>query len=101
MVFKARSSSVLVDVATVCGISAHKFLPKSAITNDIEGIALFRGSGEDGQLGLGDYGDENRPRAVDALADVNVVSLVAGSRNSLAIDEGGGVSFIYTPVGCS
>eukprot|EP00246_Nothoceros_aenigmaticus_P001361 TRINITY_DN1187_c0_g1_i4.p1 TRINITY_DN1187_c0_g1~~TRINITY_DN1187_c0_g1_i4.p1 ORF type:complete len:406 (-),score=62.42 TRINITY_DN1187_c0_g1_i4:282-1499(-) len=47
------------------------------------------GAGEDGQLGLGDYEDESWPRAVDALADVKVVSLVGGSRNSLAIDEAG------------
>ncbi|EFJ13051.1 hypothetical protein SELMODRAFT_182077 [Selaginella moellendorffii] len=50
---------------------------------------LAWGAGEDGQLGLGNLQDKDSVCVVDALRDHNVVSVVAGSRNSLAICEDG------------
>ena len=50
------------------------------------------GSGEDGQLGIGNNEEKEWVCAVKSLAAHNVVSVVAGSRNSLAICDDGKVS---------
>ncbi|XP_031114509.1 ultraviolet-B receptor UVR8-like [Ipomoea triloba] len=47
------------------------------------------GSGEDGQLGLGDNEEKERVCSIKALQNDKVSSVVAGSRNSLAICENG------------
>ncbi|KAI4366753.1 hypothetical protein MLD38_022588 [Melastoma candidum] len=47
------------------------------------------GSGEDGQLGLGDNEEKEWVSAVKALENQQVRSVVAGSRNSLAICQDG------------
>uniref|UniRef100_A0A7N0TTJ5 RCC1-like domain-containing protein n=1 Tax=Kalanchoe fedtschenkoi TaxID=63787 RepID=A0A7N0TTJ5_KALFE len=47
------------------------------------------GSGEDGQLGTGNNEDKDRVCVVKALASETVRSVVAGSRNSLAICDDG------------
>uniref|UniRef100_A0A0E0IC63 RCC1-like domain-containing protein n=1 Tax=Oryza nivara TaxID=4536 RepID=A0A0E0IC63_ORYNI len=46
---------------------------------------LAWGSGEDGQLGMGGYEEEDWARGVAALDALAVSAVVAGSRNSLAI----------------
>ncbi|MCO5604607.1 hypothetical protein L7F22_058776 [Adiantum nelumboides] len=51
--------------------------------------ALLRGAGEDGQLGLGDLEDKAWACQIEALESENLVSVVAGSRNSLAICDDG------------
>lgn len=51
----------------------------------------IRGSGEDGQLGIGNNEEKEWVCAVRALQSENVRSVVAGSRNSLAICEDGKV----------
>ena len=53
----------------------------------------FRGSGEDGQLGIGNNEEKEWVCTIDALTSEKVCSVVAGSRNSLAICEDGKVSF--------
>ncbi|XP_043693082.1 ultraviolet-B receptor UVR8-like [Telopea speciosissima] len=50
---------------------------------------LAWGSGEDGQLGIGDNEEKEWVCAVKALGSERVCSVVAGSRNSLAICEDG------------
>ncbi|KAJ7565806.1 hypothetical protein O6H91_02G076100 [Diphasiastrum complanatum] len=50
---------------------------------------LAWGAGEDGQLGLGNLEDKDWVCRVDDLEGLSVVSVVAGSRNSLAICEDG------------
>ena len=54
-----------------------------------------RGAGEDGQLGIGDVAPTATLRLVSRLtsasAESQVVSLVGGSRNSLALTHAGGV----------
>lgn len=52
-------------------------------------IVLAWGAGEDGQLGLGDLEDRAWACQVDALKNERLVSVVAGSRNSLAICDDG------------
>ncbi|KAK9116105.1 hypothetical protein Sjap_015052 [Stephania japonica] len=52
-------------------------------------ILLAWGSGEDGQLGLGNNDDQEWVFNVKALDTERVCSVVAGSRNSLAICEDG------------
>lgn len=52
-------------------------------------IVLAWGAGEDGQLGLGDLEDRPRTCEVEALKNEKVLSVVGGSRNSLAICEDG------------
>lgn len=52
---------------------------------------FLRGSGEDGQLGIGTNDDKERVCVVTALDSQSVRSVVAGSRNSLAICEDGKV----------
>lgn len=54
------------------------------------------GSGEDGQLGIGNNEEKEWVCAVKALAAQNVCSVVAGSRNSLAICEDGKVPPLLT-----
>lgn len=51
----------------------------------------FRGAGEDGQLGLGTFDNKDHVCSINTLARLRVVSIVAGSRNSLAICENGQV----------
>lgn len=50
-----------------------------------------RGSGEDGQLGMGDWEEKDWVYSIRSLESKNVVAVVAGSRNSLAICENGNV----------
>lgn len=52
-----------------------------------------RGSGEDGQLGIGNNEDRDLVCQVKALEKYSVSSIVAGSRNSLALCEDGKVIF--------
>ncbi|XP_047310934.1 ultraviolet-B receptor UVR8-like [Impatiens glandulifera] len=47
------------------------------------------GSGEDGQLGIGNNEERERICVIKALENENVCSVVAGSRNSLAICDDG------------
>lgn len=57
---------------------------------------VIRGSGEDGQLGLGDNEEKEWVSVIKALENEQVRSVVAGSRNSLAICRDGKVSlFIF------
>lgn len=62
---------------------------------------LCRGSGEDGQLGMGDSEEKDWSHPVDALEPYAVTAVVAGSRNSLAICQDGRVrprpSFLAFP----
>jgi len=60
------------------------------------GVLFFcRGAGEDGQLGLGGFDNKDHVCRIEALSQIRVSSIVAGSRNSLAITEDGQV-----PVHC-
>lgn len=54
-------------------------------------LQFFRGSGEDGQLGIGTNEDKDSVCLVKALPSQRVRSVVAGSRNSLAICDDGKV----------
>lgn len=54
-----------------------------------------RGSGEDGQLGIGNKEEKEWVCVVQALEPYKVRSVVAGSRNSLAICDDGKVSFSF------
>ncbi|KAJ6796766.1 ultraviolet-B receptor UVR8-like [Iris pallida] len=54
-----------------------------------DSIILAWGSGEDGQLGMGDWEEKDRASVVRSLESHAVTSVVAGSRNSLAICEDG------------
>lgn len=53
---------------------------------------VYRGSGEDGQLGLGTYEEKEWACVVEALDPFAVRSVVGGSRNSLAICDDGKVN---------
>lgn len=54
-----------------------------------------RGAGEDGQLGLGnDCRDEQNLQLIPSLVDKHVSTIVAGSRDSLAITATGQVGHI-------
>ncbi|XP_076926489.1 ultraviolet-B receptor UVR8-like [Bidens hawaiensis] len=58
--------------------------------NNINNEAVIAwGSGEDGQLGLGDNEEKEWVSPVTSLASVSVRSVVAGSRNSLAVCDDG------------
>ncbi|XP_073033220.1 ultraviolet-B receptor UVR8-like isoform X1 [Primulina eburnea] len=48
-------------------------------------VVIAWGSGEDGQLGIGNSEEKEWVCAISALSSSNVCSVVAGSRNSLAI----------------
>lgn len=48
-------------------------------------VVLAWGSGEDGQLGMGDWEEKDSVHSITSLEPKNVVAVVAGSRNSLAI----------------
>lgn len=52
---------------------------------------ILRGSGEDGQLGIGNNEEKEWVCVVKALDSHSVRSVVAGSRNSLAICDDGKV----------
>lgn len=54
---------------------------------------LSRGSGEDGQLGLGTDEDKELACVVEALEPFTIRSVVGGSRNSLAICDDGKVTY--------
>jgi hypothetical protein len=56
----------------------------------------LRGSGEDGQLGIGDNEEKECVCAVKGLDFHSVRSVVAGSRNSLAICHDGKVSSLLS-----
>lgn len=60
-------------------------------------IYVFRGSGEDGQLGIGNNEEKEWVCTIKALKySEKVSSIVAGSRNSLAICEDGKVCSFFT-----
>lgn len=59
--------------------------------SDFELLLVLRGSGEDGQLGIGNIEEKEWVCSIDALSSEKVCSVVAGSRNSLAICEDGKV----------
>lgn len=52
-------------------------------------VVLAWGSGEDGQLGMGDWEEKDWACSIKALESKNITAVVAGSRNSLAISESG------------
>ncbi|MQM07717.1 hypothetical protein Taro_040559 [Colocasia esculenta] len=52
-------------------------------------VVLAWGSGEDGQLGMGDWEEKDWVYSIRSLESKNVVAVVAGSRNSLAICDSG------------
>lgn len=52
---------------------------------------MLRGSGEDGQLGMGNWEEKDWAYSIKSLEPKNVVAVVAGSRNSLAICGNGQV----------
>lgn len=54
-------------------------------------VRACRGSGEDGQLGMGGNEEKDWAHCVEALEPYNVTAVVAGSRNSLAICDDGRV----------
>lgn len=54
-----------------------------------DSVILAWGSGEDGQLGMGDWEDKEWVCSVKALEYRDVTAVVAGSRNSLAICDDG------------
>ena len=56
------------------------------------GATQFRGAGEDGQLGVGSRHENHLMLPVSDLDGLDVASVVAGSRNSLAICTTGEVS---------
>ena len=57
---------------------------------------VYRGSGEDGQLGLGTYEEKEWACVVEALDPFAVRSVVGGSRNSLAICDDGTVIILIS-----
>jgi hypothetical protein len=63
-------------------------------------LVLYRGSGEDGQLGMGGNEEKDWAHCVEALGSYAVTAVVAGSRNSLAICEDGRVRPLPQPVAC-
>ncbi|KIY98506.1 putative E3 ubiquitin-protein ligase HERC1 [Monoraphidium neglectum] len=59
------------------------------------------GRNQNGQLGVGSTEDVLAPRRVDALADVNVISVSAGAEHSVVATSGGQVySFGWGKYGC-
>ncbi|KAK8928396.1 Ultraviolet-B receptor UVR8 [Platanthera zijinensis] len=52
-------------------------------------VILAWGSGEDGQLGMGNWEDKDLACSVKALESRHITAVVAGSRNSLAICDDG------------
>lgn len=58
-------------------------------------MVFRRGSGEDGQLGLGSDEENDWVCCVGALAGEDVFAVVAGSRNSLAICQDGKVLALF------
>ena len=54
-------------------------------------VVLSWGSNTAGQLGLGDFLTRVMPAPVDSLAQTTVLSLVCGSRTTLALDREGRV----------
>ena len=60
-----------------------------------------RGSGEDGQLGIGNNEDKEWVCQVKALENYSVSSVVAGSRNSLALCQDGKVFFSFPIFTCT
>ncbi|XP_075475333.1 ultraviolet-B receptor UVR8-like [Primulina tabacum] len=55
-------------------------------------VVIAWGSGEDGQMGIGNSEEKEWVCAISALGSSNVCSVVAGSRNSLAICDDGKVA---------
>ncbi|XP_072992581.1 ultraviolet-B receptor UVR8-like [Typha latifolia] len=60
-----------------------------APTRTSHSLVLAWGSGEDGQLGMGDWEEKDWVYSIKSLEPYNVTAVVAGSRNSLAICEDG------------
>jgi len=60
-------------------------------------LILCRGSGEDGQLGMGGNEEKDWAHCVEALGPYAVTAVVAGSRNSLAICDDGRVRPLPLP----
>jgi RCC1 and BTB domain-containing protein len=57
-----------------------------------EGLAVFTwGRGEDGQLGLGDTSDQDKPTYVDALRGVGVRHIACGSGHMVVLTTDGEV----------
>ncbi|XP_039127125.1 ultraviolet-B receptor UVR8-like [Dioscorea cayenensis subsp. rotundata] len=54
-----------------------------------DAVVLAWGSGEDGQLGMGDWEEKDWACSIKGLESKNITAAVAGSRNSLAISENG------------
>ena len=63
-------------------------------------LILCRGSGEDGQLGMGGNEEKDWAHCVEALGPYAVTAVVAGSRNSLAICDDGRVRPLPSPTRC-
>jgi hypothetical protein len=61
-------------------------------------LVSCRGSGEDGQLGMGGNEEKDWPHFVEALGPYAVTAVVAGSRNSLAICDDGRVRPLPGPL---
>ncbi|KAG6524509.1 hypothetical protein ZIOFF_014421 [Zingiber officinale] len=59
-------------------------------------VVLAWGSGEDGQLGMGDWEEKDWVHSITSLEPKKVVAVVAGSRNSLAICDNGQVSTFHS-----
>ena len=66
-------------------------LPPSAPPGQQRTVVLAWGSNTAGQLGLGDFLTRVMPAPVDSLAQTTVLSLVCGSRTTLALDREGRV----------
>ena len=66
-------------------------LPPAAPPGQQRTVVLSWGSNTAGQLGLGDFLTRVMPAPVDSLAQTTVLSLVCGSRTTLALDREGRV----------
>ncbi|KAJ4733293.1 Regulator of chromosome condensation (RCC1) family protein [Rhynchospora pubera] len=60
-----------------------------ASTESTSSLVLAWGSGEDGQLGMGNWEEMDWASPIKSLEKYNATAVVAGSRNSLAICEDG------------
>ena len=54
-------------------------------------LNVYRGRGEDGQLGLGDTADQDEPTYVDALRGVGVKEIACGSGHTVVLSTDGEV----------
>eukprot|EP00752_Nemacystus_decipiens_P017544 g15723.t1 len=58
---------------------------------EVAGVVYSWGRGEDGQLGLGDTNDQDRPVLVEALKSKGVVQVACGSGHTVVLSEDGTV----------